>query len=458
MSPGRPESLLDEELALSVESITKSYSEIHERRYRPAVTVFAQLRERRSGAHGGARPGPVDREAAEFEDEDEELDELDEPLVGVDTDAALADVSFDVRRGEAVGVIGAADAAARTVARILCGMTWPSSGRVVLRGRVAPSSELAIILSRRETTTRAVARRLAGLAVPGRRQRRRFVRSTLELAFGDSPEEADVARPSRQVLKRVAAAAALDPTADILVVDSLADLGDPDFPRRYRERLAERLAAGAAAVITAPDLTLISDFCSRVVWLEEGRVARIGPARELISEMTAPPASEPEPETQPPPRVRQKPPLRSFDEHAALQSVAVLGANDSPLEEAQVSDWIVLRTEFELAGTENMLVTVRFFGEETITFVEQARLNEGAFVATLRIPPGSIPAGDYVIAVGLVLERESERIKVGRRTAARIRVEGDEEDLVLAAEAGAELSAGESLPAEAEWSLEAVAV
>jgi len=451
---GRLEEALDDALAISVESISKAYSEIHEARYRPAVSVFAHLRERRSGAHG--RVEPEDAEPEEQDEEDDDADELDELLPGRDVAAELADVSFDVGRGEAVAVTASPEAAGRTVARILCGMTSPTSGRIVIRGRIAPSIELATSLARGETSAHGVARRLAALAGPGRRHRRRFVQAAMELAFGDSPAEADVARPSKHVLRRVAAAAAFDPTADVLVIDDLPPLGDPDFPRRCRDRLAERLSEGAGAVITASDPSLVSDFCSRVVWLDEGRVARIVSTEDVSAVSSERPASEPEPSEPRPARIRTKPELRSVDEHAALRSFALLGPDGSPLQDARSDDWIVARIEFEIATAASVKLVVRLVGGETPTFVAQDDLGRGTYVATLRIPPGAVPGGEYDIAVGLILERDGERTKVGDRDAARLHVDGDEEGLVAAAEAGAApATADQEGASEPEWSLEA---
>jgi hypothetical protein len=282
------------------------------------------------------------------------------------------------------------------------------------------------------------------------------VRAALELALGDSQAEADLAQPSKNVLRRVAAAAAFDPTADILVIDALPELGDPDFPRRCRERLAERLSNGAGVVITASDPTLVSDLCSRVVWLDGGRVARIV-STEDVAESTGPPAGVPEPKEPPQPRIRTKPTLRSFDEHVALRSFALLRPDGSPLGDARTDDWIVGRIAFEIATAATVKLVVRLVGGETPTFVERGELGEGTYVATLRIPPGAVPAGEYDVAVGLILEREGERTKVGRRDAARLHVDGDEEGLVAAAEAGAApATAAEAGANEAEWSLEAV--
>jgi hypothetical protein len=176
-----------------------------------------------------------------------------------------------------------------------------------------------------------------------------------------------------------------------------------------------------------------------------------------MAELTAQTPSEPEPTDPQAPPVRRKPALRSFNRYAALHSFALLRPDGSPLEDARPSDWIRARIELETATRAPVMVVVRFVGAETITFVERRDLGEGAYVATLEIPPGLVPDGDYVIAAGLVLELEGERLKVGRREAAHLRVGGDEEGLVLAAEAGvAPSSADETQGTEAKWSLDAV--
>jgi lipopolysaccharide transport system ATP-binding protein len=448
---------LDEGLALSVEQISKTYSGVHESRYRPAVSIYARLRERRGGAAGtrpSGRPGPGDD--AEEED-DEDLDETDsDELFGEELGAALEDVTFDVRRGEAVGIIGSPESSARTVGRILCGMTAPTSGRMLVRGRVAPSVELAIALTRRETTAPAVARRLAGLAGPRRRDRGAFVRSALVLALGEHSSEVTAAQPPKEILRRVAVAAAFDPTANLLVVDMLPDYGDPDLPRRCRERLEERLAGGAAAIVTSGDLDLVSALCSRVVLLDEGRVTAFGPTERVLRGLSA--SAQTDAGAGPRPSPSRKRRLAAFDEHAALMLVELEDGEGRPRESIRTDEEIVLRLPFETATTATVMVVVRFVGDAAHTFTETAELHEGAYAATLRLSPGTLAPGTYEIDAGLVLEHDGLRTKVGRRPAARLGVEGDDQTLALGAAPGSLPSApGVGRSGEAEWTLESVA-
>ena len=104
--------LLDEELALAVRGLSKTYGGALEALYEPAVSLFALLRERR-GAAPAAR-GRVDTGEPE-DDEDDEEDEGDESLGAPhDESSDLHELSFELRRGEAIGVVGEQPAAIRT--------------------------------------------------------------------------------------------------------------------------------------------------------------------------------------------------------------------------------------------------------------------------------------------------------------------------------------------------------
>ena len=124
-------------------------------------------------------------------------------------------------------------------------MTPPSSGRILVRGRIAPSFELAALLTRRATSAQSAAKILAVLAGPGRRHRRASIESTLALALGNDVSDARLARISKELLRRIAVAAVLDPFADVLVLDERPALRDSEFRRRWFERLEVRLAEGA---------------------------------------------------------------------------------------------------------------------------------------------------------------------------------------------------------------------
>ena len=436
--------LLDEELALAVRGLSKTYGGALEALYEPAVSLFALLRERR-GAAPAAR-GRVDNGEPEDDDEDEE-DEGDESLGAPhDESSDLHDLSFELRRGEAIGVVGDQPTAIRTLARVLCGMTPPSSGRILVRGRIAPSFELAALLTRRETSAQSAARILAVLAGPGRRHRRAYIESTLALALGNDVSDANLARVPKELLRRIAVAAVLDPFADVLVLDERPALRDSEFRRRWFERLEVRLAEGAAAVVTSDDPELLR-LCGQMIRLED----------ERMQHGTTPAGAEPDLERPEP--VGQLPPIRGFNAQAAILAVAALDRRGSTIEVARPEDELTVSVLFETAVQAEVTVVVRFLGDSSYRFARPTTpLQAGSHVALLLLPPAALETGDYDISVGLVVSQDGEDTKLGRKSVTRIRVEADEAALALVTETGSgQPSAGRTVPGDAEWSLETVA-
>ncbi len=456
---------LPEDVSLSVENVSRTDTDIHEARYRPAVSIYARLRERQAADRS---PASVSYDIeGEDDDEDGEAESASKILT-----SPIADVAFTVRKGEAVGVVGSPSSAVRTLMRALSGMTAPSSGRIVMRGRIAPSVELAVALTSRETTVRAVARGLSELAGPGRRLRGEYVRKALELAFADEPYAASLAQPPKQYLRRAAVAATLDPFAEILLIDALPGFGDPAFPERCIRRIQARLAEGAAAVVACEDLDVIRALCSRVVWLEGERVRRIGPVDEVLAELgvgaeaeeaieaeavASSPEEDEEPAAEPietPERApRSKPPLRWFDEHAALTSVQVEHAGSERGDAFGNGEEIRIRVGFETATAATVRVVVRLLSDETRTLLNDFPLEPGSYIAQLRLPDGIEAAGDYDIAAWLIFEHETGRTKIGRVPAARIRVTHDESVLPLEPE-GMARAADVSADDDGVWAIE----
>ncbi|MCP9485405.1 MAG: hypothetical protein MSC30_06070 [Gaiellaceae bacterium MAG52_C11] len=455
--PGaHPLFLRDEALALSVERISKTYSSVHEQRYTPTISLFALLRERRAGDAFVLLP-----ELAGDTDDDEEEDEGPLGPAGEGEESNLSDVSFEVRRGEALWVVADPHPPALTLARVICGMTAPTSGRVVVRGRVAPSVELARALTTQAKTPRAVARELASLVGPGRRRHSAYVEAALDLALGRPWAAAPTTRAPRQILTRVALAAALDPFSEVLVVDRFPGVGEPDFRERCLERVRERLSAGAAVVVTSDDADLVA-LCGRAIRLQGGTVA----PPEVQTEPTEPDHGEsslPEPpaaeKTRPEAKnVRVQPVLRAFNELAAILAATPVDRKGYPVELVRAEEELRVRLDFETAQSAEVTVVVRLVGDATINFVnEKVMLEEGAHVALLRLPAGTIAAGEYDVAVGVVLEQPGLRSKVGRKRAAQVRIDDDADGHALVAQSGMlPPGGGADASAEAEWSIESL--
>src|SRR5687768_16353009 len=196
---------------------------------------------------------------------------------------ALRDLSFDVVRGEALGVIGRNGAGKSTLLKLLAGITAPTSGRIVIDGRLSALIEVGSgfhpELSGRENVY------LSG-AILGMRRREiadkydQIVEFAGVAPFIDMP----VKWYSSGMYVRLgfSIAAHLDP--DILLIDEVLAVGDVQFQEQCLERIRELRRSGITAVFISHDLTAVEQLCDRVMLIEHGETVRLGAPADVVAE------------------------------------------------------------------------------------------------------------------------------------------------------------------------------
>ncbi len=193
---------------------------------------------------------------------------------------ALREVSFEVARGEALGIIGHNGAGKSTLLRILSRITPPTHGEIRVEGRLAGLIELSAgfhpELSGRENAL------LSGVILGlSRREVRQLMPVIAEFSglgdFLDTP----VKHYSSGMYVRLgfAIAAHLDP--DILLLDEVLAVGDVGFQHKCLGRIRDLKQAGRTIVLISHDLAAIERFCDRVLLIERGQIVREGTAGEV---------------------------------------------------------------------------------------------------------------------------------------------------------------------------------
>lgn len=195
---------------------------------------------------------------------------------------ALRDVGLTIRPGERVGVIGANGAGKSTLLRLVARVRRPSSGRVVIHGRVAPLLELGLGFQGELTGRENVILQGSFLGFSRREivERMASISSFAEMeAFLDAP----IRTYSTGMIARLAFAVATDVDPDILLVDEALAVGDERFRARCHERMERFRDRRKTFLLVSHSLDEIVETCQRAVWLADGRVAADGSARDVCA-------------------------------------------------------------------------------------------------------------------------------------------------------------------------------
>src|SRR5216684_3073192 len=196
---------------------------------------------------------------------------------------ALRDVSFEVKEGEALGIVGHNGAGKTTILRILSSITSPTQGEITVRGRLAALVEVSSGFHPELTGRENVYLHGAMLGMR-RAEIRRKLDSIIDFSGVGQYIDVPVKRYSSGMYVRLgfAIAAHLDP--DVLLLDEVLAVGDAAFQAKCLERIAELRKKGRTLVFISHDLAAVYRLCDRALLLNHGRVLMDGPARSVIDE------------------------------------------------------------------------------------------------------------------------------------------------------------------------------
>lgn len=197
------------------------------------------------------------------------------------TFTALDNVTFEIARGEAVGVIGQNGAGKSTLLKLLAGVTQPTTGSLSVKGSIASILELGTgfhpeFTGRDNALLNAT---ILGLSAAEVKQKLPEIIDFAELGhFIDQP----VKTYSSGMYMRLAFSVAVCVDPDILIVDEALAVGDGHFQKKCLDKIRDFQMRGKTILFCSHALAYITSVCRRAIWLDHGKVMNDGPAIEVI--------------------------------------------------------------------------------------------------------------------------------------------------------------------------------
>jgi homopolymeric O-antigen transport system ATP-binding protein len=194
---------------------------------------------------------------------------------------ALRDVSFDVPRGEATGIIGQNGAGKSTLLKILSRITEPTSGRVLVYGRVSSLLEVGTGFHAELTGRENIQLNGAILGMTRKEIRQRFDEI---VAFAEIERFIDTAVKyySSGMYMRLAFAVAAHLEPEILVVDEVLAVGDAAFQAKCLRKMGDVASEGRTVLFVSHNMPAVKALCQHAVWLRGGRVVDRGESASIV--------------------------------------------------------------------------------------------------------------------------------------------------------------------------------
>jgi ABC-type polysaccharide/polyol phosphate transport system ATPase subunit len=195
---------------------------------------------------------------------------------------ALQNVSFRLVDDSRVGIIGGNGAGKSTLLRLLAGVYWPTRGRRTVQGRISSLFDLNLGFEMEASGRKNILYRgyLQGETPRTIRAKMEEIADFSELGrFLDVP----VRYYSAGMLVRLAFSIATTIDPEILLVDEVLSAGDMAFQEKARQRMRGMMSRAKIIVVVTHDLTGLPRLCDTGIWLDRGRVRKIGPVKEVIA-------------------------------------------------------------------------------------------------------------------------------------------------------------------------------
>ncbi|MBO2944785.1 ATP-binding cassette domain-containing protein [Paenibacillus sp. F411] len=193
---------------------------------------------------------------------------------------AIDNVSFSIEKGEVVGIVGSNGAGKSTLLKIIAGILSPSKGDVQIKGTIAPMLELGAGFDMDLTARENIFLNGAILGYSKQYLTNKY-KEIVEFAELNEFMDVPIRNFSSGMIMRLAFSIATLVNPDILIVDEILSVGDAHFQKKSNHRMQELMDGGATVILVSHSMEQIRQMCTKVVWLDHGKLMMIGDTDEV---------------------------------------------------------------------------------------------------------------------------------------------------------------------------------
>lgn len=193
---------------------------------------------------------------------------------------ALSDIDLEIKKGEVVGLIGSNGAGKSTLLKLVSGVMKPTKGKIETKGQISPMIELGAGFDQDLTARENIYLNGAILGYSEEFLNEKF--DTI-VEFSELKDFLDV--PIKNFSSGMTAklafsiATVVDP--EILIVDEILSVGDIKFQEKSKNKMMEMIKGGTTVLFVSHSIEQIKELCTKVVWLDHGKIIEIGEAKEV---------------------------------------------------------------------------------------------------------------------------------------------------------------------------------
>jgi len=318
---------------------------------------------------------------------------------------ALKDVSFEIKQGDRVGIIGRNGAGKSTLLKVLSRIVEPTSGSISIRGRVASLLEVGTGFHPELTGRENVYLNGAILGMSREEIKRKFDEI---VAFAEVEKFLDtpVKRYSSGMYVRLAFSVAAHLEPEILIIDEVLAVGDTSFQKKCLRMMEDvSLESGRTILIVSHDMQTVLSICNKAVFLDRGKVKAIGSCEHIVKDYLD--------------TGHSKTSLRTWEDrdvapgnnHVKLHSVQVIDKNNNNNESFKISEPVGIQMVYEVLKEDEIFWQgFSFHNSQGINIFDSHNVNtkwyqephpKGKFVSTVWIPANLLAEGMVIVSCAI---------------------------------------------------------